>query len=105
MLIEGEVFSSYNSSSIDTGSFRTERYLGKDRNVIRRTRVLATGQIDWLPPIMLADTHSLVNEVAHAAAVDSSKEPTLTVECTVEAIKVQYNGGGVWMAKERADFG
>ncbi|KAH9218184.1 isoprenoid synthase domain-containing protein [Leptodontidium sp. 2 PMI_412] len=43
-------------------SFRTERYFGKDRGEIRRTRMLVTGQIDWLAPIMLPNTHATIQE-------------------------------------------
>ncbi len=40
-------------------SFRTERYFGKNRKEIRKTRVLADGKIDWLPAIMLAENNAI----------------------------------------------
>ncbi|KAK0105580.1 hypothetical protein ONS95_004112 [Cadophora gregata] len=53
-------------------SFRTERYFGKDRHEIRRTRVLVEGQVDWLPPIVLANTYAVVdNEPVVACARDA----------------------------------
>ena len=66
-------------------SFRAERYFGKDRQEIRRTRVLAAGQIDWLPPIMLANTHGVVVE---ETTTSCAKEATLAIENISEVIEV-----------------
>ncbi|KAG4431668.1 hypothetical protein IFR05_012851 [Cadophora sp. M221] len=36
-------------------SFRTERYFGKNRQRVRETRMLNTGNVDWLPGVMLSE--------------------------------------------------
>lgn len=42
---------------VDNNSFRTERYFGKNRHQVRENRVLNSGKVDWLPGVMLTESH------------------------------------------------